>query len=180
MTDHLVEKVLQTEPAYEGHLVKLYVDTVQLPDGGQSKREIVRHPGAVAMVPLLDDGRVVLVRQYRHAAGKVLVEIPAGTLEPGEDPLRAAERELQEETGYKPGSLERLGHEYAAPGYTTELIHLFLATELVPSALDQDADEFIEVVTLPFEEAVAQVMRGEIEDSKTMLALLLVARRLGR
>jgi len=176
----LDEKILSSEPVYLGKLVKLYVDTVQLPDGTQSTREIVRHPGAVAIVPLLASGEVVLVRQFRGAADRVLLEIPAGTLEPGEEPLAAAGRELQEEAGYRPGKLERLGGEYTAPGYTSEFIHLFLATDLVPSRLAQDADEFLEVVTLPLGEALRQVENGEIQDGKTIIGLLLAARRLGR
>ena len=174
------EKILSSEPIYEGKLVKLYRDTVELPDGKQADREIVKHPGAVAMVPLLPGGDVLLVRQYRTAARRILLEIPAGTLEPGEDPLIAAERELQEETGYKPGKLVRLGAQYTAPGYTSELIHLFLATELEAARLDADDDEFIEVVRLPFDEALRQVIAGEIPDGKTQVALLLVADYLKR
>jgi len=174
------EKILSSEPIYEGKLVKLYRDTVELPDGKQADREIVKHPGAVAMVPLLPGGDVLLVRQYRTAARRILLEIPAGTLEPGEDPLIAAERELQEETGYKPGKLMRLGAQYTAPGYTSELIHLFLATELEAARLDADDDEFIEVVRLPFDEALRQVIAGEIPDGKTQVALLLAADYLKR
>jgi ADP-ribose pyrophosphatase len=176
----LDEKILSSEPAYLGKLVKLFVETVELPDGNRSTREIIKHPGAVAMVPLLASGEVVLVRQFRGAADKILLEIPAGTLEAGEDPITAAGRELQEEAGYRPGKLERLGGEYTAPGYTSEFIHLFLATDLVPSRLAQDADEFLEVVTLPLDEALRQVENGEIVDGKTIIGLLLVARRMRR
>ena len=172
------ETILSSEPIYEGKLVKLYRETVRLPDGNHADREIVRHTGAVAMVPVLPTGEVLLVRQYRTAARQVLLEIPAGTLEPGEDPLNAAVRELQEETGYKPGKLVRLGAEYTAPGYTTEIIHLFVATELEAARLDADDDEFIEVVRLPFTEALRQVIAGEIPDGKTQLALLLAAEML--
>jgi ADP-ribose pyrophosphatase len=178
--DHLTETVIASEPAYLGKLVHLHVYTVQLPNGESSIREIVQHPGAVAMVPLLPGGEVVLVRQFRLAAGKVMLEIPAGTLEPGEDPALAAARELQEEIGYHPGTLIDLGGEYTAPGYTTELIHLFLATDLEQSRLSQDDDEFLETVTLPFEEALQLVETGEIADGKTMIGLLKVARRMGR
>jgi ADP-ribose pyrophosphatase len=174
------EKILSSEPIYDGKLVKLYRDTVQLPDGNRADREIVRHTGAVAMVPLLPGGDVLLVRQYRTAARRILLEIPAGTLEPGEDPLNAAVRELQEETGYKPGKLARLGAEFTAPGYTTEIIYLFIATDLEAARLDADDDEFIEVVRLPFDEAVRQVIAGEIPDGKTQLALLLTAEYLKR
>ncbi len=175
----LQERTLASEPAYLGRLVKVYVETVRLPDGESVVREIVRHPGAVAMVPLLPGGDVLLVRQYRHAAGDLLLEIPAGTLEPDEDPERAAARELQEEIGYSPGKLERLASEYTAPGYTTELIHVYLATELVESRLAGDADEFLEVVRLPLAEALRQVERGALPDGKTMIGLLLAARRMG-
>lgn len=179
MTD-LNEKTLITEPIYLGKLVKLYKETVELPDGTQAMREIVRHPGAVAVVPLLDGDRVMLVRQYRTAAQRVMLEIPAGTLEPGEDPAPAAARELQEEIGYKPGKLERLGGEYTAPGYTSEYIHLFVAIDLTPSVLQGDSDEFIDTVSVPFDEALRMIERGEIEDGKTIIGLLWVARRLGR
>ncbi|MBP8974537.1 MAG: NUDIX hydrolase [Anaerolineae bacterium] len=175
----LHEITVRSEPAYLGRLVKVYVETVQLPNGTQAVREIVRHPGAVAMVPLLSNGDVLFVRQYRHAAGDLLLEIPAGTLEVGEAPERAAARELQEEIGYSPGKLERLTGEYTAPGYTTELIHIYLATELVESRLAGDADEFLEVVRLPLAEALRRVERGELPDGKTMIGLLLAARRLG-
>jgi ADP-ribose pyrophosphatase len=174
------EKILSSEPIYDGKLVKLYRETVQLPNGNRAEREIVRHPGAVAMVPILPTGEVLLVRQYRTAAQRVLLEIPAGTLEPGEDPRIAAARELQEETGYKPGKLVRLGAEFTAPGYTTEIIYLFVATELESARLDADDDEFIEVVRLPFEEALRQVIAGEIPDGKTQVALLLTAEMLRR
>lgn len=176
----LNEKLISSEPAYLGKLVKLYLETFEQPDGRQFKREIIRHPGAVAMIPLTASGEVLLVRQYRGAAQQILLELPAGTLEPGEDPYHAAIRELQEEVGYKPGQLERLGGEFAAPGYTSEYIHLFLATDLTPSRLSQDEDERIDVEAVPLDEAVRRVMSGEIQDSKTMIGLLLIARRLGK
>lgn len=179
----LTEKTLKSEEIYSGKLVHLYRDTVEMPDGTQAMREIVRHPGAVAAVALLDGDsgpQVLLVRQYRTAAQKPLLEIPAGTLEPGENPDDAMARELQEEAGYRPGQLDRLLGEYTAPGYTTELIHIYLATDLTPARLEQDADEFIELVTLPFDEALGRVLRGEIEDGKTIIGLLMAARRLGR
>lgn len=174
--NNIEEKILLSEPIYEGKLVRLYKETVELPDGQQAYREIVRHPGAVAMVPLLPEGDVLLVRQYRAAVQKILLEIPAGTLEPGEDLLDAAARELREEIGYRPGKLVRLGAEYTAPGYTSELIHLFLATDLAPARLEADADEFLEVVRLPLAAALRQVIQGDIPDGKTQIALLLAAR----
>jgi ADP-ribose pyrophosphatase len=160
-------------------VVHLVVLDVALPDGGTAKRELVRHPGAVAVVPLIGDD-VLMVRQFRVAAGRVMLEVPAGTLNPGEDPRLCAERELQEETGFRPGQLESLGGIFVAPGYTTEFIHLFLATDLLESRLEMDDDEFIELVRMPLENVLAMIDRGEIEDGKSTSALLKVARRLGR
>jgi len=173
------EKITGTQRAFDGRIVKLDIHDVVLPDGEKSKREVVAHPGAVAMVALDDVNNVLLVRQYRIAAGKVMIEIPAGTLEPDEAPIICAERELQEETGYKPGSLESIGGMYTAPGYTTEFIHLFLATDLSESVLDQDADEFIELVRMPIADALKQIEIGAINDGKTVVGLMRVATRLG-
>ena len=173
------ETITREEPVYDGRVVHLVVLDVMLPDGGTAKRELVRHPGAVAVVPLIGDD-VLMVRQFRVAAGRVMLEIPAGTLNPGEDPRLCAERELQEETGYRPGNLESLGGIFVAPGYTTEFIHLFLATDLIESRLDMDDDEFIELVRMPLANVLAMIERGEIEDGKSTSALLKVARRLGR
>jgi ADP-ribose pyrophosphatase len=182
MTD-LTEKTISTENIHEGKLVDLDVYTIETPTGRRVKREVVLHPGAVAIVPLLprrdDQGwDVLMVRQYRTAVGRVMLEIPAGTLEPGEAPIQAANRELQEEVGYKPGRLLRLGGKYTAPGYTTEYIHMYLATDLAESALTGDSDEFIEVVRLPFADVLRRVVTGEIEDGKTIIGVLLAARQL--
>ena len=173
------ETTLRTERIYSGRIVKLDVIDVRLPDGKETTREIIRHPGAVALVALDAEQRVLLVRQYRNAADKILLEIPAGTLHPDEAPLACAERELQEETGYRPGKLEPLGGIYAAPGYTTEFIHLFLATDLSESRLAMDDDEFIEVERLPLADALAMIEQGVIADGKSVAGLLRVARRLG-
>jgi ADP-ribose pyrophosphatase len=139
------ETITHTESIYSGRVVKLVVHDVELPDGNASKRELVQHPGAVAVVALDADNHVLLVRQYRIAADQIMLEIPAGTLNPGEDPEVCAVRELQEETGYMPGHIEKIGGIYVAPGYTTEFIHLYLATDLRESRLAQDEDEFIEL-----------------------------------
>jgi len=178
--DYLTETVLETETIYEGRLVRLYRATVRLPNGETSIREIVRNPGAVAMVTLTPQGEVILVQQFRLPSGQIMLEIPAGTLKPGEDPLPAAHRELQEEIGLRPGRLTPLGGEFTAPGYTSEFIHLFLAEDLEPAPLAVDDDEFLETVTLPLDEALQRVESGAIQDGKTITALLLVARRLGR
>lgn len=173
------EVILNREDIYQGRVVNLSVLTVKLPNGAEARREVIKHPGAVAVVALDDEQNILLVRQYRIAADKILSEIPAGTLNPGEDPAVCAERELQEEVGMRPGKLESLGGIYVAPGYTTEYIHLFLATDMQESRLNMDDDEFIEVDRMPLAEAVAMIERGEIMDGKSISALLLVARRLG-
>lgn len=175
----MIETVTNTQTIYDGRIVKLDLLEVTLPDGATSRREVVRHPGAVAMVALDDEGQVLLVRQYRIAAGKIMLEVPAGTLDPNETPEACAIREMQEETGYKPNKVESLGGVYTAPGYTTEFIHLFLVTDLHESVLDMDTDEFIEVERLPLKEAVERIERGEINDGKTVSGILRVARRLG-
>lgn len=174
------EKIIQTRHIYKGHVVKLDVHEVLMPDNSHSKRELVNHPGAVAIAALDTDEHVLLVRQYRLGAGKVIREIPAGTLNAGENPADCAIRELQEETGFKPGKLESLGGIYVAPGYTTEYIHLFVATELTPASLPGDADEFIEVDRIPLAEVLGMIERGDINDGKSISCLLLLARRLGK
>ena len=173
------ETILHTEEIYNGRVVHLSVLDVQLPDGKTSKRELIKHSGAVAIVALDTQQNILLVRQYRIAAGRVLSEIPAGTLEPNEDPEVCAIRELQEETGHRPGKLEPIGGIFVAPGYTTEFIHLFIATDLHESKLSHDDDEFIEVDRVPLTEALAMIERGEIIDAKTVTGLYRVARRLG-
>ncbi|MFQ3566682.1 MAG: NUDIX hydrolase [Aggregatilineales bacterium] len=173
------EDVIARKRVFDGKLVKLDHLTVRLPNGGQSEREIVEHPGAAAVVALDAHDRVLLVHQYRLAARRVLREIPAGTLEPGEDPLECAKRELQEETGYLPGRLEHIGGLYVAPGYTTEYIHLFLALDLTYAPLAADDDEFIEVEQLPLGEALALIDSGDIVDGKSIAGLLRVARLRG-
>lgn len=173
------ESILKSEQIYDGKLVKLHRVEVQLPDGERSLRELVRHPGAVAIVAIDRDRRVLLVRQFRIAAERVLYELPAGTLEDSEQPELAAVRELREETGYRPEKLEAIGGLYVAPGYTTEFIHLFLAQSLVLDPLDGDVDEFIEPVWMTYAQALELIEQGEIQDGKTQIGLLRVARRLG-
>lgn len=170
------EKTISSRRIYDGRVIKLDVLDVELPDGQNSKREIVKHPGAVAIVALDDQRNILMVRQWRMAAGRAMLEIPAGTLDPGEEPLVCADRELQEETGLRAGKLEPLGAFFVAPGYTTEKIHLFLATGLTESRLPMDDDEFIELVRIPLEEAVRRVVAGEIEDGKTITGVLRAAR----
>ncbi|MBW4436932.1 MAG: NUDIX hydrolase [Pleurocapsa minor GSE-CHR-MK-17-07R] len=170
---------LQETTVYSGRVVTLILADIQLANGSTSKREVVRHPGGVGIVALDEKDHVLLVRQYRFAAGRMLLEIPAGTLEPGEDPFVCAERELQEETGYKPGRLLGLGGIYLAPGYTSEFLHLFLARELQESSLPMDDDEAIHLERVPVSEALAMIERGDIIDSKSIVGLMRVARQLG-
>lgn len=155
-------------------------DRVALPDGRESIREVVAHPGAVAVVPLTDDGQVVLIEQWRYAAGGPLLEIPAGTLEPNEDPTTCAARELAEEIGCKAGRLQLLGSFFVSPGYSSERIHLFLATRLQPVDGRREPDERIEQILKPLHEAVAMVAEGQIEDAKTIIGILLAAQKSGR
>ncbi len=173
------EIIKKRESIFQGRVVKLEVLDVELSNGKPSKRELITHPGAVAILALDADQNILLVRQFRIAAGQVLYEIPAGTLEPNEEPIVCAERELQEETGYKPNHIERLGGIYVAPGYTTEFIHLFFATELQDSRLQMDEDEFIEVSRVTFQQAFEMIDRGVIIDGKSISAILLGARKLG-
>ena len=169
------ERIVDSQPIYGGRIVRFRVDTVVLPDGSRAIREIIGTPGAVVIVPLTDDGQVRMVRQYRSAIGEFLLELPAGTLEPNEAPEQAAPRELAEETGDRAASWQRLAGFYTVPGICDEYLHLFLATGLTPGQTNQEADEFIEVVTLPLDEALDMVRRGEIRDAKTIIGLLMVA-----
>ncbi|MBI5566942.1 MAG: NUDIX hydrolase [Chloroflexi bacterium] len=167
------ETVLASERIYEGRLINLRVDQIRTAAGVESVREIVEHPGAIALIALDETGRVLLVKQYRHAVRAVTLEIPAGTLEPGEEPLAAAQRELREETGQRAGQLDRLGGIYTAPGFSTEYIHFYLATQLVPDRLAMDEDEVIDLLRLPLTEAIDLIRAGQIDDGKTVGGLLL-------
>jgi ADP-ribose pyrophosphatase len=168
---HLVERGLTQESVYRGSLLNIRVDTVALPDGAIANREIVVHPGAVAVAPLTDDAQVVLVRQFRYPINRITLEIPAGKLEFGEEPEATCRRELAEETGLSAASLEKLTEIVVAPGYSNERIALYKATGLSAAHAKPDADEFIETVTLPLEEVHAMIRRGEIQDAKTIIAL---------
>jgi ADP-ribose pyrophosphatase len=162
---------------YRGKVVHLFVETVTLPNGHTTSLEVIHHPGAAAVVPFLPGGDILLVRQYRHAAGGYLFEIPAGKLDPGEAPEACALRETEEEVGHRVGRLEKLGAILTTPGFTDEIIHLYAGYDLVPTQAATEPDEDLTVVRLPFAEAVAKVERGEIQDAKSMAALLLAARR---
>ncbi len=158
--------------AYRGRILTVNVDRVRLPDGQEVDLEFIEHPGAAAVLPLHEDGSLTLIRQYRYAAGGTILEAPAGKLDPGESPEQCALREVQEEAGLLPGVLTPLGVIHTTPGFTDERIWLYAATALsaVPQALEQD--ELIELVRLPFAEALELVARGEITDGKTLCALM--------
>jgi len=175
-----VERTVDSREIYRGRVVSLRLDTVELPDGFRTTREIVVHGEAVGIVPVLPDGRVVLVRQFRKPAGAELIEIPAGGVEPGESPEGCARRELVEETGFSPGRLVPLAQFYLAPGYSTELMHLYLALELVPARGKAAPDERIELLTVPLAEAIALIECGEIRDCKTVAGLFLAREFLRR
>jgi len=164
--------VIHSERIFQGRVVNLRVDTIRLPNGKLSQREIVEHRGAVAIVPLLDDETTLMIKQFRLAVNEVLLEVPAGTLEPGEPPEECAHRELEEETGYRAGTLQRLFSQYLAPGYSQEILHVFLARDLQPTAQRTEEDENVEVVPMPIHRAVEMVLAGEIKDAKTIAALL--------
>jgi ADP-ribose pyrophosphatase len=164
---------------YSGRIVNLDLDTVRFPDGSTGQLELLRHPGASAVVPFLDDPaapdpRVLLIRQFRHAAGGFIWEVPAGRLDSGEAPEACARRELEEETGMRARALERLTTIYTTPGFTDERIHLFLAHGLEQGTHSREPDEFMELHTLPWSSVLAMARSGEIQDAKTLTSLLFV------
>lgn len=167
------ERLLNSQTIYQGRVLNVRKDELQTPSGSRVVREIVDHPGAIAVVPIFDDRTVVMVKQYRHATGKVLLEIPAGTLKQGEKPLQCAKRELVEETGYRAGRFRKLLQCYLAPGYSSELIHIYLATDLSRVERRPEEDEFIDVLRVEIHRILAMIKRKEIEDAKTICGILL-------
>ena len=172
---------LQRDVLYHGRVFDLIVDQVEYPSGNKSVREIAHHPGGAVVVPVLDDGRVVLVRQLRYPLGKRILELPAGKLSPGEDPMAAAGRELEEETGWVAGKLEKLTSIYTTPGFCDEELHIYLATDLKETSTGHKREEgefsmTVEMVSL--QEAVGMIEQGELQDSKTIIGLLMVWNRL--
>jgi ADP-ribose pyrophosphatase len=171
---------LDSRRVYTGRVVRLDVDTVRFPDGSTGQLELIRHPGAAAIVPCTSDPpgqdpTILLIRQFRYAAGGPLWEIPAGTLDPGEEPEACARRELLEETGVTAARLERLTSIWTTPGFTNEVIHLYLATGLTTGEPSRERDEFIEVVPQPLSRVLALIRDGEIRDAKTVVAILYMA-----
>ena len=172
----LKETTLRSELIFDGTILHLYRDDIRLPGGGKAHREIIRHIGAVCVIPLLDDGRVVMERQYRYPVDEVILEIPAGKLDAkDEDPRKAALRELEEETGYRAGTLIDLGKFYPACAYSDEAITMYLAKDLTLGQVHRDEDEFLDVELIPLKDLVRQVLAGEIPDVKTQLAVLKAA-----
>ncbi|MED1782553.1 NUDIX hydrolase [Brevibacillus fortis] len=169
--DHLYEKTISSQPIYDGRIIKVKVDEVLLPNGNTAKREIVNHQGAVAVLPITDDNKMVVVRQFRKALERSIVEIPAGKLEPGEEPLACAIRELKEETGYVASQYTPLSSFYTSPGFADEILHVFVATGLKKGESKPDEDEFVDVLEVTLEEAHALHQSGEIRDAKTVVAL---------
>jgi len=168
-------KVHNITNLYNGKIFNVALEKVTLPNGVIKDREVVRHPGAAAMVPLLDDGNVVLVKQHRHAVNNYLWEIPAGTLEPDEEPVACARRELIEETGYEANNFDKLTEILPAPGYTDESIHIFLVTGLNAVGQKLEDDEILTVQPTPFDKAIEMIKTGEIQDAKTIVGLLLTS-----
>ncbi len=171
---------LDSRRVYTGRVVRLDVDTVRFPDGSTGQLELIRHPGAAAIVPCASDPpgadpTILLIRQFRYATGGQLWEIPAGTLDPGEDPEACARRELMEETGVTAARLQRLTSIWTTPGFTNEVIHLYLATGLTTGEPSRERDEFIEVVPQPLSRVLALIREGEIRDAKTVVAILYMA-----
>ena len=165
------EKPLSRNVIYRGKILNLRVDKVELPGGKKAVREIVEHEPAVAVLPVAADGRIFLIRQFRYALGEEILEIPAGIAEKGENPEETARRELQEEVGFFPGILEEIGRIYNSPGFSTELLFLFLARDLKPSRLEMDDDEFIEVYPVHRDRIPSLLAEGKIRDGKTFAAL---------
>lgn len=164
------ETTIQTESIFNGRVISLQVDTVNLPNGKIATREIVKHPGAVAVLAL-HEGKMIVVEQFRKPLERSLVEIPAGKLDPGETPLEAAKRELEEETGFCSESLRLISSFYTSPGFANEIIHLYVAEDLVPGEVHLDEDEFLDIELITLEQAQQLIADGRIRDAKTITAV---------
>ncbi len=173
-------ELLKSEIVYPGHAFTVRRDTLRMPDGHETRFDIIEHIGSVSILPVDEQGNLLFVRQYRQAAGMDLLELPAGTLDVGEAPEACAHREVREETGMAAGKLELLGGFFLAPGYSTEYMHVYLATKLYHDPLEADADEFLTVVVIPPDTALAMARRGDIPDAKTLAAILLAQPYLGK
>ena len=170
----LAEKIISTETMFKGRVFTVEVSKVELPDGETSSREIIRHNGGAAIVALDDEKNIFLVKQFRIATGQEMLEIPAGKLEAGEDPLVCAKRELEEETGMQAGEIKHLFSMYATPGYCAERLHIYFANNLKSGQIHRDEEEFLHVIKMPFDEAYEMVMEGKFQDAKTIAGILAV------
>lgn len=168
----LTEKKIKSHQIYKGKIINVRKDLVSLPDGNQSTREIVEHPGAVGIIALDNDDHILLVRQYRHPVERVILEIPAGKLDPGEEPLRCAKRELAEEVKAKAHKWLHLLTFFTTPGFSNEIMHLFLATDLTTYEEYSDPDEFLELYKLPAKDIIPAIKKGQIQDAKSIVGLL--------
>jgi ADP-ribose pyrophosphatase len=171
-------EILNSERAFDGAAVHLRIDTIKQQDGSVTTREVIEHSEAVAVLAFDDERNVLLVKQWRHPLMKDLLEIPAGCVEPGEDPDETVVRELQEETGYKPLVIKKLGGYYSAPGFTNEYLHIYVASNLVESRLHAEDTDEIEVIKVPYDEFANMIRRREIEDAKSFIALCMVQNKL--
>jgi ADP-ribose pyrophosphatase len=174
----LTEHKLERELVFQGRMLKVHRDTVRLPDGNTATREHIYHPGAVAILPVLDSGDIVMERQYRYPLGRDFIELPAGKMEPGEAPLATAKRELREETGYSATHWEFMASIHVAIAYSNERIDLYLARDLTLGKTGLDDEEFLEILTVPPEQAFQWLREGRISDSKTMVGLLMYEKML--
>ncbi|CFX50640.1 NUDIX hydrolase domain [Syntrophomonas zehnderi OL-4] len=175
----LREKTLKSQEIFRGRIVNLRVDTVLLPDQRQSTREVIEHVPAVAIVALDEKGDIVLVRQFRKPVEEVLLEIPAGLMDAGEEPLISAQRELREETGLTASHWEKILSYYSTPGFTNECLHLYLATGLSPGEVEPDEDEFVEIVSMPLEKAYDLIFKGQIKDGKSIIGIQYAMQKAG-
>ena len=173
-----MEEKIRGEAVYDGVLLKVYKDEVLLENGHKGVREWIKHPGAAAVIALLPDKQIILVRQYRYPIGQETLEVPAGKLDKEEEPLECAKRELSEETGYRAEKMRKLTTIATTVGFTNEYIHLYAASGLKVGEQHPDADELINVVKMPLTEAVEMIERGKIIDAKSIIAILLIAKRL--
>lgn len=172
-----MEKTIESRSIYNGKMINLRVDSVELPNGNTANREIVEHPGAVCIAAVTDDNDLVLVRQFRKPVEEMLLELPAGKLEPGEDPKDCAARELAEETGYSAKRLEYMFSFYTSPGFSDEVMHMYSAHGLIAGDDNQDDDEMVELIPIKLDNAIGMALSGRIKDAKTLVGILLLAVR---
>ena len=166
-----LERCLETEQVFEGNLLHVFKDTVLLPGGRMSSREYIKHPGAAVIIPVLGKSEIIMVHQYRYPVGKVMLELPAGKIDPGEKPNRTIKRELEEETGYKASKVVKLGTIHPCVGYSSEILYLFWANQLSETTKQPDIDEKIEVFPIDISYAISLIFKGEITDGKSIVGL---------